>query len=245
MNKLDRLQKLIENGGETKDLVLFDFLVEELSNYFGTSTDSIVSAIQELKDREEKEVVVNVEPPVVNIPAPVVNVQAPEINVDAPIVNIDTESLKTALTEILGTLRGIEPVDIQGALSNLIEKDRIKVTVDRVGGMGGVVTFPIVDAIAKAQILSGTGANGTRDLTSANTWYAVPSTVPSQPYTLVVTIENAVGTIRWGFDNTGTPSATNGNQAPSQLMLKLAANQVVYYASSSAGDDVNWTTKII
>lgn len=94
-------------------------------------------------------------------------------------------------------------------------------------------------------VLGGTSTNGTRDLTSANTWYAVPSTVPTQPYILVVTQENAVGTIRFGFDNTGTPSATNGNQAPSQLTVRLAANQVVYYASSTAGDDVNWTAKVI
>ena len=93
--------------------------------------------------------------------------------------------------------------------------------------------------------LSGTSTNGTRDLTSANTWYAVPSTVPASPYILVATVENSVGTVRFGFDNTGTPSSTYGNQAPSQLTVRLAANQVIYYASSTAGDDVNWTTKII
>lgn len=93
--------------------------------------------------------------------------------------------------------------------------------------------------------LSGSSTNGTRDLTSANTWYAVPSTVPTTPYILVVTQENASGTVRWGFDNTGTPSTTNGNQAPNELRVRLAANQVVYYASSTAGDDVNWTCKVI
>lgn len=93
--------------------------------------------------------------------------------------------------------------------------------------------------------LSSSSANGTVDLTSADTWYAVPSTIPNANYILVVTQENATGTIRWGFDNTGTPSATNGNQAPSQLTVRLSAGQVVYYASSTAGDDVNWTTKII
>ncbi len=93
--------------------------------------------------------------------------------------------------------------------------------------------------------LSGAGVNGTRALASANTWYSVPSTVPTSPYVLVVTIENALGDIRFGFDNTGTPSATNGNIAPSQLTLKLAASQVVYYASTVAGDDVNWSTKIL
>ena len=93
--------------------------------------------------------------------------------------------------------------------------------------------------------LSGSSTNGTTDLTSANTWYAVPSTIPTSPYVLVATLENSAGTVRWGFSNSGTPSATNGNQAPSQLTVKLAANQVVYFASSTAGDDVNWTTKEI
>lgn len=93
--------------------------------------------------------------------------------------------------------------------------------------------------------LSGSSANGSRTLTSANTWYSVPSTVPTSPYILVATVENSVGTVRFGFDNTGTPSATNGNQAPSQLTVRLAANQVIYYASSSANDQVNWTIKII
>lgn len=92
---------------------------------------------------------------------------------------------------------------------------------------------------------SGSGTNGTRDLTSADTWYAVPSTVPTSDYVLVVAIENSVGTIRWGYSNSGTPSATNGLQAPSMLTLRLAANQSIYFASSSAGDDVNWTTKVI
>lgn len=94
-------------------------------------------------------------------------------------------------------------------------------------------------------IPSGVGSNGTKDLTTANTWYQIPSTIPSSDYVLVATIENNVGTVRWGFDGTGTPSASNGNIAPSMLTIRLSANQSLYYASSSAGDDVNWTTKVI
>lgn len=93
--------------------------------------------------------------------------------------------------------------------------------------------------------LSGVGANGTVALSSANTWYSVPSTVPTSPYIMVVTQENASGTIRWGFNNSGTPSATNGNQAPNELTIRLSGGQVIYYGSSTAGDDINWTTKII
>lgn len=93
--------------------------------------------------------------------------------------------------------------------------------------------------------LSGSSSNGTRELTSANTWYAVPSTVPTSAYNLIVTLENAAGDIRWGYDNTGTPSATNGNRALDSIERNLAGGQVIYFASSVAGDDVNWTTKII
>ena len=91
----------------------------------------------------------------------------------------------------------------------------------------------------------GAGVDGTRDLTSANTWYSVPSTVPSVDYVLVATIENAVGTIRWGYGGSGSPSSTNGCLAPSVLTLRLKAGHVVYFASSIAADQVNWTTKVI
>ena len=94
--------------------------------------------------------------------------------------------------------------------------------------------------------LSGASANGTVDLTSANTWYAVPSgTPPATPYVLVTSLENAAGTVRFGFANTSTPSVTNGNLADGTITLRLAGGQVVYFGSSTAGDDVNFSTKII
>lgn len=137
----------------------------------------------------------------------------------------------------------------------VINNNRLKVEVDRVGeggrgfiggGGGGLTPDQLrTTVVTTTTYFAGASANGTRDLTSANTWYAVPSTVPTSPYILVATVENSVGTVRFAFDNTGTPSSTNGNQAPSQLTVRLAANQVIYYASSSAGDDVNWTTKVI
>lgn len=133
-----------------------------------------------------------------------------------PHVHTEQEILNSSFNETYGVL-----VTIPGTISN-----------------GAVVT-------ESSSVLGGASANGTRDLTVADTWYSVPSTVPTSPYVLVVTIENALGDVRFGFDNTGTPSATNGNIAPSQLTLKLAASQVVYYSSTVSGDDVNWTTKII
>ena len=141
----------------------------------------------------------------------------------------------------------------------LDEKGRVKVSVDKVsmGGRGSLsstesaklltlATEEKQDSIITAiRPLSGAGANGTVALTSANTWYAVPSTVPTSDYVLVATIENGLGTVRFGFSNSGTPSTTNGNPAPGELTVKLAANQSIYYASSTAGDDINWTTKIL
>lgn len=93
--------------------------------------------------------------------------------------------------------------------------------------------------------LSGGSSSGSVDLTIADTWYQIPSTVPVAPYRLIVSVENSVGTIRMSFSNGVSPSATNGNLAPAHFTLPLLGGQVIYYASSSAGDDVNWTTKII
>jgi len=99
---------------------------------------------------------------------------------------------------------------------------------------------------ADVRPMSGAGIAGTKDLTSANTWYALPSSVPSSDYVLVVSKENVSGQVRWSFDNTSTPSSTYGNKFSTlDIIFELAANQVVYFSSSTAGDDLNWTTKII
>lgn len=101
-------------------------------------------------------------------------------------------------------------------------------------------------AVNQIRTMSGASANGVRALASADTWYAVPSTVPASPYVLVVSKENEAGIIRYGLDNTGTPSTTNGNKMTSDdIVFSLAENEVVYFGSSTGGDDVNWTTKII
>jgi len=94
------------------------------------------------------------------------------------------------------------------------------------------------------QEYKGSNSDGSVALTNANTWYAVPSgTAPTVPYILIVSLENIAGTIRFSFDNGGTPSTTNGNIAPEQLAIEMAANTVLYYGSSVAGDDVNFTIK--
>lgn len=200
---------------------------------------------------------------VINYPeqkAPIVNISptSPIVNVDAPIVDVHQEEVVAELqniADILSQEEGVEkteivdtegnPVDFKELFDKLGNKiGNIKTVVS--GGGGGLNQDQLrATLIRTTDTLAGASANGTRDLTSANTWYSVPSTIPTGDYILVVTLETNVGTIRWGFDGTGTPSATNGNQAPNQLTVRLTAGQVIYYASSTAGDDVNWTTKVI
>jgi hypothetical protein len=93
--------------------------------------------------------------------------------------------------------------------------------------------------------LSGASANGSVALAVADTWYQVPDVVPDDDYTLVATIENGDGTVRWSFENGGTPGVGNGNLAPGELTVKLAGGEALYYASDTAGDDINWATKVI
>jgi len=94
--------------------------------------------------------------------------------------------------------------------------------------------------------LSGVGTSGTRDLTNADTWYAVPSTVPGEDYLLVISKENVAGQLRFSFSNSSAPSATFGNKWSNEdLVVELAADEVLYISSDNAGDDVSWTAKII
>ncbi len=94
--------------------------------------------------------------------------------------------------------------------------------------------------------LSGVGASGTRALAIADTWYALPSSIPVSDYAMVVSKENAAGIIRFSFNNASNPSVTFGNRMTSDdIIFELAAGEVVYFASTNAGDDLNWTTKII
>jgi len=65
-------------------------------------------------------------------------------------------------------------------------------------------------------------------------------------YVLDYAFENAIGDIRFGYSNTGTPSATNGMLSLSSVVgRRMPANGVLYFSSSSAGDDINWSTKEI
>jgi hypothetical protein len=201
---------------------------------------------------------------VVNFPeqkAPVVNVEQPNITVTPAEVIVDVNSVTQKVGELHTTTKEIkdilsikeefEPTQIYNKAGQLLDWDEIirllKGIRDKETGHGGGYSsnLGIVANTQGVAPLSGTSANGTVALTVADTWYAVPSTVPTVPYVLVVTLENANGTIRLGLSNSGTPSVTNGMIAPGIFTVRLAAGQVVYYGSSTAGDDVNWATKEI
>lgn len=207
---------------------------------------------------------VTVEAPIVNIPAPIVNIPAPIINIPespTPIVNVDLDKLTNAMAEYLKPL--IYNTEVNPLAVRLSDGDKwideLKVLTGKMVEQAqyipnsmfiknsgtGVINPATEESVRGSRIPLGDASNGTVDLTSADTWYAVPSTVPTSDYVLIAVIESASGTVRMGFSNSGTPSATNGVQAPSIFEMRLAANQSVYYASSTAGDDVNWTTKVI
>jgi len=82
--------------------------------------------------------------------------------------------------------------------------------------------------------------------TTANTWHQVPISSPTELSELKVSLETVTGgTIRWGFDNTSTPSATNGLLAPSELIINIASGDKIYYASSISGDTINYTIRTL
>lgn len=231
--KMDTLKRVVDAGGEVKDAVLGDILAENLTE-----------ALKNVTIKASVDI-----PPFPSIPEQ----KAPIVNVEAPIVNVDTKEVAKSVTQLHETTKAIkdilsvkeefEPVQVYDKNGKLVDWD--KLTRQEGHANSGMFDLDLVNNTLGSKPLSGSSSNGTRDLTSANTWYSVPSTVPSSPYVLVATIESNSGTVRFGFDNTGTPSATVGNLAPAYLTVRLAANQVVYFASSTAGDDVNWTTKVI
>jgi len=122
-----------------------------------------------------------------------------------------------------------------------LEKDRTVEQSDETKLKGTVNIASGQSIEVTGEYPSGSTSDGTVALTDADTWYAVPTTAPTEDYILVVSSENAAGTIRWSYDNGGTPSATNGNKLPIHLALKLGANKTIYAGSSDAGDDVNYT----
>jgi len=98
----------------------------------------------------------------------------------------------------------------------------------------------------KEESLGGASTDGTSALTGADTWVQVPTAAPASDYIMIVSKENFAGTIRYSFTNGGTPSTTNGNKMwGTEMVFRMAASEVMYFGSSTDGDDVNWVTKII
>ncbi len=111
-----------------------------------------------------------------------------------------------------------------------------------------VTNFPASYPGAVTQPLpppTGSIGKGSVDLTAANTWYQVPNSgnVPSVDYNLIVSRETYVGVLRWSYNNNGTPGVANGNRLPRHIGINMEANAVIYCASSSSGDDVNFEYK--
>lgn len=224
--------------------------LSELEPYFEKLANDLIGALK-----------VDIEAPIVNVPAPIVNIPETVVNVPPAIITTDLSYLIRALEINLNKLRtnsetrplAVRMSDgqtwvkqLEDLNKNAAQQVQFLSDVSYIKNASGSRINPATDeSMQGVSIPSGAGVNGTVDLTSANIWYAVPSTVPTSAYELVATIESAAGTIRWGYSNSSTPSATNGNQAPYQLTIRIPANQSIYFGSSSAGDDVNWTTKVI
>jgi hypothetical protein len=161
-----------------------------------------------------------------------------------------TASLGKILSKEIYTIRLDAQERAKPNLVILIDPKTGKPVSPNTGGSGHTIVYgggsatkeKQDDIIAELKAPQGAVVAGTVALASANTWYAVPSSVPTGDYTLIVSFENSNGAIRFSYANVSTPSATYGNLAPQHLAIQMKANTSLYYASTVAGDDINWTT---
>lgn len=197
----------------------------------------------------------------VDIASPQVNVPAPIVNIPENIINVQELDLKLITQELDRQLNKIRTNSVSRPLAVRIsdgqewikelKKQTAQATqylsdVSYIKSADGARINPATEESLKGiKVPSGVTSNGTRELTLANTWYPVPSIVPTSPYILLASKETTSSVIRLAFDNTGTPSSINGNKSPDHFQMRLEANQVVYYGSLNAGEFVNWTTKVI
>jgi hypothetical protein len=91
-------------------------------------------------------------------------------------------------------------------------------------------------------VMSGIGTDETFTLVSANTAYAVPTTPPTQPYTLI--IYNASDTDIFFRFTSGTTAGVKITPE-SSISVDLGANQQVYVYCGTAGKTINLSYKII
>jgi len=113
------------------------------------------------------------------------------------------------------------------------------------GDAGGIA----VDVAGNTQVreiqigLDGTGTQAVTDLTSANTFYAIPSTQPTEAYQLRLQFRGT-GDFYLTFENGGTAGTSGILYNDKDIVdFVLAPDDLVYVATKTAGDDVNWIAK--
>lgn len=120
----------------------------------------------------------------------------------------------------------------------------ISTVVKILSTLGFPVNVATEETLAKLAPLSGASVNAAITLTLANTWYAVPSSIPTSAYFFAASGKSTnTGELYWAMTNTGTPSSVGVVKGGAEG--RLSAGQVMYVASSVAGDIINVTTKEI
>ncbi len=230
--------------------------------------DDMVKALTDVKEVLDE---LNKKETIVNVAAPIVEVPEPKIIDETKIIpeTKHTEASNQILMKILSytmkqqgegvRIKNKEPSDaIPVVLTDKTKKAFYNAVTAAISSGAGLPFLNPSSARVPAKVtsdgkqlvseggLSGASTDGTRALAVANTWYQVPNTIPTEDYVLVVSKENKAGIIRWSFDSSGAPSTTNGLRLVSNaIIINLAGGEAVYFGSDVAGDDVNWTTKII
>lgn len=191
--KADKLLRLSKAGGTDKDLIFLDEL-EEISD----SLKNLKIDESKVPDLQKVEVInfpeqKDIPAPVINVPAPIVNVETPIVNVPAPIVNVNPTPVNIDTANLLKSIDKLYDKDI---LKDVINDGRVKVEVDRVG-YGGVVTFPIVEAIKTGPTMYTTQID---DVSTSGVTYLGRATIGSSTSSAIWQIQK--------IDESGTPITT-------------------------------------
>lgn len=125
-------------------------------------------------------------------------------------------------------------------LDKLVKALNVSVSMSGGGGSKGTLLDP---SIVQERGLSGTGVDTTITLTTLNTQYTVPASVPTTDYVLVLSNQSDTN-ILWGFQSSGTLGnlllATSGLAS-----MRLAGGQVIYVRCASSDKVLNYSTKIV
>jgi hypothetical protein len=121
-------------------------------------------------------------------------------------------------------------------------------TTDRVleDGDAGAVAVDVAgnSKVVEQHIgLDGTGTQAVTDLPSANTFVTIPSTAPTAAYQLRLQFRGT-GDFYLTFENGGTAGTSGIKYADEDIVdFVMGPSDVVYVATKTAGDDVNWIAK--